>query len=148
MLLSGRLDAFHLALGVISTLIVTLWTGDLFFKDHSKSFGSRIRESFEMIRYSFWLFYEIILANFHVVYIAFHPRMLDLINPKIVRFKTTLKKEVPLFFLANSITLTPGTVTVRIKEDEFLVHALTNKVAEECPGDMETKIKRIFGDSA
>ena len=62
-----------------------------------------------------------------------------------VTFKTTLKHELPKFVLANSITLTPGTVTVRVNDDEYLIHALTDKVSENLPGPMEEKVKSIFG---
>ena len=63
-----------------------------------------------------------------------------------VSFKTTLTSDFAKFVLANSITLTPGTVTVRIKNDEFLVHALTDFTANGVPGDMERRVKHIFGE--
>ena len=70
------------------------------------------------------------------------------INPQMVKFKTSLTTDLSKFVLANSITLTPGTVTVRIQGDEFLVHALTDYVAEGLPGEMEDRVKKIFGDRA
>ena len=50
------------------------------------------------------------------------------------------------FILAQSITLTPGTVTVRIKDDEFMVHAITQEAADALPGDMQDKVKQIFNE--
>jgi multicomponent Na+:H+ antiporter subunit E len=48
------------------------------------------------------------------------------------------------FILANSITLTPGTVTVRVEGSRFLVHALTDSAARGLPGAMEKRIANIF----
>jgi multicomponent Na+:H+ antiporter subunit E len=52
------------------------------------------------------------------------------VEPKIVYFKTNLKKEVSKVVLANSITLTPGTITVTLEEDEYCVHCLDKELAE------------------
>ena len=75
---------------------------------------------------------------------ALHPRMETILQPQMVEFKTNLKTDLAKFVLANSITLTPGTVTVRIENDVFLIHALTNHTAAGVPGEMEERIKLIF----
>jgi multicomponent Na+:H+ antiporter subunit E len=46
--------------------------------------------------------------------------------------------------LANSITLTPGTITIRIEDDIFYVHAINRKAAEGLPGEMEDRLARVF----
>ena len=46
--------------------------------------------------------------------------------------------------LANSITLTPGTITLLIKDDYFFVHAINKKVAKSLPGTMEQRIAKVF----
>jgi multicomponent Na+:H+ antiporter subunit E len=67
------------------------------------------------------------------------------IDPKIIKFKTKLKRDISLAVFANSITLTPGTITADIKEGEYYVHALSKKVAEELlTGKMEDKVAHIF----
>jgi len=63
-------------------------------------------------------FYYVIKANFDVVYRALHPKMP--IRPGIVKIKTILKTESGITALANSITLTPGTLTVDLTDDGFL----------------------------
>jgi multicomponent Na+:H+ antiporter subunit E len=70
--------------------------------------------------------------------------MNELVEPQMVEFETKLEKELSKFVLANSITLTPGTVTVRVEGSRFLVHALTDKVARDIPGVMEKRIANIF----
>jgi len=141
---SGKFDLFHLVLGVIATSIVAVWSGDLLVQDQRVSLGHRVRMFFRFEWYSLWLVYEILLANFHVIYVALHPNMKRMLDPKMVSFKSKLKGEMPQFILAQSITLTPGTVTVRANDGEFLIHALTAKVAKDLPGDMEARVARIF----
>jgi multicomponent Na+:H+ antiporter subunit E len=70
--------------------------------------------------------------------------MCDLIEPHVIRFKTSLKTDYAKFVFANSITLTPGTVTVRVDGDEFSVHAISPRTADALPGIMQDKIKALF----
>ncbi len=72
------------------------------------------------ILYIFVLFKEIIIANVDVAYRVIHPKMP--IKPGIVVIKTSLKQDIAKMFLANSITLTPGTFTLDILGDTFLIH--------------------------
>ena len=145
-LLSGKFDLFHLSLGIISCVIITLFSGDLLFPD-SKIKGllfSWIR----FLRYLPWLLYQIFLANLHILYLVFHPRMMELIDPKIIRFKSALTKELSLVTFANSITLTPGTITVYVSVDgDFHVHSIDEKSGEALPGEMESKVSRAFGEN-
>jgi len=147
LILSGNFDAFHLTLGVISTLIVTFWTGDLLLKGVKLSLLGTPIMLVKLIGYSTWLLYEIVLANLHVLYIALHPNMDQLIDPQIITFKTRLKDDVSKFLLANSITLTPGSIAIDIDKDTFYIHALTKQAADGVPGNMETKLANIMGET-
>ena len=140
---SGMFDLFHITLGLISSAIVVKWTGHLFV-DSSQTLSRRIIEWFRFESYSFWLLWQIVLANIQVFKLAFHPNLLSVINPKLVSFKTTLVGDVPQFILAQSITLTPGTVTVRIANNEFQVHAINNAAASAVPGEMEQRVHAIY----
>ena len=147
LILSGNFDAFHLTLGVISTLIVTFWTGDLLLKGVKLSLLGTPIMLVKLIGYSTWLLYEIVLANLHVLYIALHPNMDQLIDPQIITFKTRLKDDVSKILLANSITLTPGSIAIDIDKDTFYIHALTKQAADGVPGNMETKLANIMGET-
>ena len=136
-------DVFHITLGLISSAIVVKWTGHLFVES-SQTFSRRLIEWFRFESYSIWLLWQIILANIQVFKLAFHPNLLSVINPKLVSFNTGLVGDVPKFILAQSITLTPGTVTVRIKENEFQVHAINNEAASAVPGEMEKRVGAIY----
>ena len=71
--------------------------------------------------------------------------MKQLISSEMIEFKAPFKKDMSQFLLAQSITLTPGTVTVRVKDGHFIVHALTSKAAKGVPGEMVDRIQSIFG---
>jgi multicomponent Na+:H+ antiporter subunit E len=90
-----------------------------------------------------WLLCEIITSNFYIAYLALSPKMP--IDPQIMRFKTKLESDISWVMLANSITLTPGTVTIDIADREFMVHALDRKIAASLDtGEMEDRVAHIF----
>ena len=90
--LSGMFDAFHLTLGVICCLVVAFFSHDLlFYGGEQAAWG---RGLLGVLRYLPWLFYQIILANLEVAYVVLHPRMLDKIDPHVIRFKTKLKRPI------------------------------------------------------
>ena len=144
LLLSGQFDWFHLTLGILSSGLVTFLSGDLLFEDRRKK--GRLTEAWRFIKYIPWLMKEIVVANFYVAYLALHPRMKELLDPTVVNFRTTLKKEIARVTLANSITLTPGTITIIMEDDHYYIHALNRKIAAGLPGEMEDRIRAIFED--
>lgn len=135
--MSGMFDAFHLSLGVISCLLVAHFSHDLLFPEGTRGW---LRDLAGLLAYLPYLVKEIILANLHVARVVLHPRMLDLIDPQLIRFRTTLKRPVSKVTFAQSITLTPATITVCIDDDEFVVYALTRSSAESLPGEMEKRV--------
>ncbi|MBW2675257.1 MAG: Na+/H+ antiporter subunit E [Deltaproteobacteria bacterium] len=140
-LLSGKFDTFHLSLGVICSLIVAYLSHDLLFANVRVGDGRVIAQRF--LRYIPWLLREIVTANFHVAYLALSPKMP--IDPQIITFRTKLESDISWVTLANSITLTPGTITIDIENREFMVHALDRKVAGDLDtGEMEDRVAHIF----
>lgn len=143
-MLSGMLDLWHMGLGFLSIAVVIYLSGDLFF---TKSPGKRkMAEVLKFVGYIPFLIKSIVEANIHVIRLALHPKMEFLINPHIVKFNTSLKDELSIVTLANSITLTPGTITVLVDGDTFYVHGVDLKVVEGLPEGLEKRISRIFGD--
>jgi multicomponent Na+:H+ antiporter subunit E len=140
---SGRFDGFHITLGLISSAIVAAFSGDLMFtsREARSIFVSWLR----MTGYVPWLLYQIFLANLHVMYLVLHPRMMELINPKIIQFDSRLKSDYSRMVFANSITLTPGTITVNVNAlGEFSVHCIDDPSGQSLPGEMEEKIAHVF----
>jgi multicomponent Na+:H+ antiporter subunit E len=68
------------------------------------------------------------------------------INPMLINIKNNLKTDLGMVILANSITLTPGTVTIDVNENEFLVHVISEKAAQSLiSGEMQARVKKIEG---
>ncbi len=147
--LSGKFDLFHLILGSISCAIVAFMSTDILFQVQ-KSLGSRLVEAFRFVCYSSWLFHQIALANIHVINLAISTKPVkDNIDPHIFTFKTSLQTDFAKFILANSITLTPGTVTIRVVDDIFYIHAITDEARGDLPdgesvSEMERRIAWVF----
>lgn len=120
----GKIDLQLMTAGVIAALVVALLFHEILPKEH-KVFISPVR-IFWFLVYMPVFFYYVMKANLDVVYRALHPKMP--IKPGIVKIKTTLKTESGITALANSITLTPGTLTVDLTDDGFLyVHWINVK---------------------
>ena len=144
-LFSGKFDLFHISLGVASSAIVAALSKDLLFP-------SRIKPGFIICWLRFagyvpWLFYQILLANLRIMHLVFHPRMMELIDPKIITFNTKLTDDISRTTFANSITLTPGTVTVNVSVlGRFRVHCIDEQSGRSLPGEMEKKIAKVFNE--
>lgn len=143
-LLSGKFDVFHLTLGALCCALVAYASHDLLFRDFGSGGGVRIFVRFCL--YLPWLIWQIVLSNIHVAGLVLAPGR---IKPQMVEYDAKLKSDFAKVTLANSITLTPGTITADIEGDTFYVHALSQKVADDLlSGDMERRVARIFGEDA
>lgn len=143
----GKVDLQVMAAGLIASIIVAFLFHEMLPKEHHV-FISPVR--------IFWLlvflpvyFYYVVVANLDVVYRVLHPKMP--IKPGIVKIKTNLKSASGITALANSITLTPGTLTVDLTDDGFLYIHWINVQSDDV--DEATKLiaqkfewflKRIF----
>jgi multicomponent Na+:H+ antiporter subunit E len=143
--LSGKFDPLLLWIGGISSFFVAYNFYDLLFP----ALGRRYFVIFlKFTAYVPWVIWEIIKANFHLLYLAFHPRLKEMIDPQIITFETHLKSDIAIATLANSITLTPGTITVSANSDGvFTVHAIDSQSADALPGTMLKKVAQIFGET-
>ncbi|MBM3157133.1 MAG: hypothetical protein FJ004_07580 [Chloroflexi bacterium] len=150
--LSGHYELHYIIAGAICALIVTLLTNDFLYFSRKSDRGRGLNIAFAFVfslrlfAYIMWLFVEIVKANLQVAYLIIHPRIP--IDPVLLKFRTQLKKEVSRVTLANSITITPGTVTVDLRKDTYVVHALTPESAENLvTGLMQNKVSTAFGEN-
>lgn len=144
LVLSGNFSVMLVGFGAFSSALVAFFFHDLLFPSFSKG---HIRIFFKFIAYIPWIVLEIIKANFHLLFIVFSPRMEELIDPHIITFKTDLTSDLSITTLANSITLTPGTITVTAtREGVFRVHAIDKPSADALPGEMLEKTADIYGE--
>jgi multicomponent Na+:H+ antiporter subunit E len=112
----GRVDVQVVVAGLIASFLAAILFHEMLPKEHHV-FISPVRV-FWFLAYVPVFVYFPLRANFDVVYRALHPRMP--IKPGIVKIKTNLKTDSAITALANSITLTPGTMTVDVTDDGFL----------------------------
>ncbi len=144
LVLSGHFDPLHLALGLVCSALVAQCSSGLLLTD--KPSLHLLAATWGAVRFLPWLLYEIIVANLHLVYLVCRPQRL---RPQIVRFRTHLRGDVAKVFLGNAITLTPGTITLDIDGDEFIVHAVSDVSATSLrTGEMERRIGRALNQPA
>ena len=91
--LSGNFSVLLISLGLISSGIVAWFFHDLLFPAVT---AGHLRIFVKFSAYIPWLILEIIKANFHLLYLVFHPRMKDLIDPHIIHFKTDLESDLAI----------------------------------------------------
>lgn len=149
MVLSGRTETKFVVYGILTAVVTTWVTYPLLLvpnKDGSKKyyvFGFSIPK---MIMYFFWLMWQLVLANIDVL-LATTGQELN-IDPKVVRFRFRADHPMASVILANSITLTPGTVTMNVTDDGvYEIHALTvGAAAGVLDGGMQKKVADLYGE--
>lgn len=143
LLLSGHFDPLLIGLGVVSCAVVVLATWRMELIDHE---GHPIHLTLRgLFFYWPWLGWEIVKANWDVARRVLAPSMP--ISPTMVRVDASQKTDLGIVIYANSITLTPGTVSVDVGEGKILVHALTREGAEALKeGTMDRKVTRMMGE--
>ncbi len=142
LLLSGHYDdPLLLTLGVISSIAVVFIAQRMDVIDH-ESVSLRLR--FGFIGYLGWLAKEIVLANIAVAKIIISPSLP--LSPLLFRVKTSQKTDVGRVTHANSITLTPGTVSVEVEDGDIIVHAIAGKLASDmAKGEMDRRVTAVEG---
>ncbi|HDP68259.1 MAG TPA: cation:proton antiporter [Candidatus Marinimicrobia bacterium] len=118
--LTSFTDLQEVITGVVVAALVSLVAGK--FLITSEKSEHIIRRLISAIKYLFKFLWEMAKANLHVAYIVIHPGLP--IKPGIVKIKTKLTKDSAITVLTNSITLTPGTLTVDLNPEtqELYIH--------------------------
>lgn len=120
LLLSGHYTPLLLGFGVGSSALVVYLASRMDVVDHE---GLPLHLGGRFWRYAPWLLKEIFLANLHVARIILTPGLP--ISPILVHYRSSQKTDLGRAIYANSITLTPGTITTGIMGDDLEVHSLT-----------------------
>ena len=148
-LLSGKLEFKFLTYGVLTALISAYICVPLLLLPNAS--GTKKYFIFDVplgqyAVYWLWLLKEVVKANIDVVKATIKAEMQ--INPRVVRFRIQYDNPMAYTTLANSITLTPGTVTLNVTPDGlYEVHALTDGAAEGLlEGGMQKRVAHLFGE--
>jgi len=140
---NGKVTFEILAAGVLISFLLDVFVKKFFKIDFTAAmFVKFIKILPEVLIYVIVLLIEIVKANLAITKLVIAPTIE--VEPCLVKFKSKLKTHAARVALANSITLTPGTITVELNENEFLVHALTRDIAEGLQGSLfERLLKRM-----
>jgi multicomponent Na+:H+ antiporter subunit E len=126
LVLSGMFDGFHAGLGLICTAAVAALSHQTQLVSLGEGKGEMQHLAATSLHrqflYSFWLLREVAIANWQVVRIVLDPKLP--IDPVLFAFRSSVESDLGITILANSITLTPGTITIEAEQGEFLIHAL------------------------
>lgn len=141
--LSARLDPLFVVLGVLSAALVTWLSMGLLEGVLGQADQTPRLHLWHLLTYLVWLVARIPPAGFQVALVVLDPRRTA--RPGVVRFRTRLASPTARTMLANSITVVPGTMTIEVTDDVFVVHAFTPAAAEDlATGAMQNRIARAF----
>ena len=146
--LSGKIDVFHLGIGAVTAAWVAFLARNLIRQP--PAIGGSPEHPFQdvrwfrLARYLPWLLWQIALSSIQVARVVFDPELP--IEPRSIHFKTGLPHTLARLTLAQSITLTPGTVTLELEGDDIFVHVLTSEAADELKrGSIQDAVYPLFG---
>ena len=144
LLMSGHYDSrLLLTLGVATVVGVALLVTRMQLTDRE---GVPFHIVPGLLFYLPWLVVEVFKSNLAVARVILSPRLP--IRPRVVDFHGHQKTDLGRFIYANSITLTPGTITVRLDAEGFRIHALTEEALDGTEeGEMDRRVCRLEGAS-
>ncbi|MDA1055998.1 MAG: Na+/H+ antiporter subunit E [Planctomycetota bacterium] len=138
LLLSQSFDLLHMGMGILAAFGVAWFNTD---RTASGLTIPRLR----IVWYFPWLVGRIIQSGFHLSVLILHPALP--IDPKWILHRTKLRTDAGIVLLGNSITLTPGTITVEVDSQNLLVHAMDDKSADDVTSfRIEQQIAGLFGE--
>ncbi|MBI4421067.1 MAG: Na+/H+ antiporter subunit E [Gemmatimonadetes bacterium] len=126
LLWSGHLEPLLVGLGALSCVVIVALSVRMGAMDDE---GPRADAAWRLASYVPWLLWQIVLANIDVARRILSPKLP--IAPRLIRVRAKQKSALGRTIFANSITLTPGTVSVDLDGEDIVVHALTSEAASE-----------------
>ncbi|WP_049936552.1 monovalent cation/H+ antiporter subunit E [Haloplanus natans] len=136
-------DPYELITGVVTASVVTLTLSRIALKSELPKLRFVGVSVLRLAAYTPILLWEIAKANVALAYVVLHPRLP--IDPRIVEFDAAVWGDMPVTTLANSITLTPGTLTIDVSRQHFLVHALIPDAEDDLlEGTLERLVRFVF----
>ncbi len=138
LLLSASFNLIHIGLGLLAAFGVAWFNTD---RSASRFMILRLR----IVWYFLWLVGQILQSGFHLSFLILHPALP--IDPKLIRYRTKLRDDAGIVLLGNSITLTPGTITVEVNSQDLVIHAMDDKSAQDVTSlRFERQIAALFGE--
>jgi len=142
LLLAGSVAPFELVTGAISAVVVAVALWGVSLTTPIQPLRT-VRQLARFGLYVPYLLWEIAKANVDIAYVVLHPSLP--IDPEMVEFDAAVWSALSVTTLANSITLTPGTLTVDVSRSHFTVHTLTRSSREDLfAGSLERAVRFVF----
>ncbi len=139
--ITGSTQPADLAIGAALCVLLGWWSSAFLWPEDAPVLTAR--QTGRFLIYLLHLVVSIVQAAIQVAEVVLDPRMP--IQPVLISHRTSFKRDISRIAFANSITLTPGTLTVDIDGDTFLVHCLAERFADEiASGELERRISRAF----
>ncbi len=130
------------ATGALTATLVAVLLAPVAFSDQP-SFTRIGKQTVRMLIYAPYLMKEIAVANLQIAYVVLHPSLP--IDPEVVELRPAVWGDTAVTTLANSITLTPGTLTVSVSDRAFAIHSLTAGAREDLfDGGLERAVRFVF----
>jgi multicomponent Na+:H+ antiporter subunit E len=145
-LFTGTIAPYSLIMGFLFSLLIAMITYSLFIHEKEADKRSLLPHIHLLGIYLLVIIFKMYAASFKVLYNIIRGD----INPRIVHFRTRLRSDLARVILANSITLTPGTITLHLDDDHLIVHWLDAQTTHSkyagklIKGQFEALLKRIF----
>lgn len=142
LLLSGHYNPLLIGLGVASVVLTLIVSVRMNVTDRE---GHPVHLALRGLIYWPWLIKEIVVANIDVAKAILG--LTDAIRPSLFTIKASQRTDLGKTIYANSITLTPGTVTIGMDDDELHIHALTPAAREGlATGEMDRRVTSVEGE--
>ncbi len=141
LMLTGSFAPPDLVLGAALSVLLAIWAVRFLWPDDAPVVSAT--QALRFVLYIPRLLASVLLAAIQVAEVVLDPRMP--IRPSIIGHRVVFTRAVSRAAFANSITLTPGTLTVDVDEDTFYIHCLAERFAHEiATGELERRISRVF----
>ncbi|OEU58314.1 MAG: cation transporter [Desulfobulbaceae bacterium S3730MH12] len=136
---SGHYTSLLLFFMVVSVLFVAVLCHRMDVVDGE---SQPLELTFTIPVYWLWLIKEVTVANIAVARCVW--KGADSISPSVIKVKANQKTDLGIVIYANSITLTPGTVSIDLEDNEITVHALTRETAKDLlTGEMDRRVCKV-----
>jgi multicomponent Na+:H+ antiporter subunit E len=141
LVISASLARADLLLGAALSLLLGWWSACFLWAGHAPRISAR--QLFALLCYLLLFSGQVFLAAVHVARVVVDPRLP--IRPKLITCRTKLRRDISRVAFANSVSLTPGTLTVDMDAADFLVHCLDEESARRIlSGELERRVARVF----
>lgn len=145
-LFSATLDIPYLVIGLVGSIIIAGVAYNVFIEEYEAGKRSVIPRVFPLLFYFPLLIWALYSASFKM----FGAIVTGKIHPGIVHFKSTLRSDLARVVLAHSITFSPGTITMDLDEDQYVIHWMfvstkhAKQAGNEIKGRLEHQLRKIW----